>query len=190
MALEIEAKMKLDDPAPVRARLHECAAQHVGEFLETNTFFDTPGEALHAEDRGLRLRQKRDLKSNQETFVLTYKGPRQESALKSREEIELTVSSGRDAADLLVSLGFNPVLTFQKKRQSWMLDDCHVELDELPHLGHYVEIEGPREDCIMTVREQLGLSGRPLIKSSYIGLLIAYLKDRGMTVRSVMFALS
>lgn len=188
MPLEIEAKMKVDDHAPVRERLHECGAEHLGEFLETNTFFDTEDRSLLAADEGLRLRRKLDLATNRESFILTFKGPRMQGPLKSREEIELTVGSGRDAMDLLQSLGFARVLTFEKRRQSWTLDECQIELDEVPHLGLYVEIEGPRDDAVLKVRDKLGLSSRPIIKASYIAMLLTHLQERGMDERVVTFS--
>ena len=41
--------------------------------------------------------------------------------------------------------------------RSWKLGGCTVELDELPHLGTFVEIEGPSEAAILKVRDQLQL---------------------------------
>lgn len=188
MPLEIEAKMKVDDHAPIRERLHECGAERVGEYLESNTFFDTEARSLLAADHGLRLRQQRDMATNREIFIITFKGPRQHGQLKTREEIELTVGSGRDAIALLASLGYSPVLTFEKKRQSWNLDRCHVELDELPYLGNFVEIEGPGEQLILAVREKLGLHGRPMLKTSYVAMLMDHVQRRGITGRVLTFS--
>src|SRR5205823_1530650 len=60
MPLEIEAKMKVADFEPVRARLRKLGATRVGEVLETNAFFETADHALLREDRGLRLRTNRN----------------------------------------------------------------------------------------------------------------------------------
>jgi adenylate cyclase, class 2 len=187
MGIEIEAKMKVDDHATVRASLDECAAERVGEFLETNTFFDTEDRSLLTADQGLRLRRLHNLQTNEESYVLTFKGPRKHGQLKSRDETELAVNSGHDAADLLQCLGYSRVLTFEKKRQSWKLEGCQVELDELPYLGSYVEIEGPTEQMVLGVRDKLGLSTRPLIKASYIAMLMTHLQERARTERVVTF---
>ena len=56
MALETEAKIRLDDHEAVRARLEQSGAQRLGEALETNSYFDTAGENLLKADAGLRLR--------------------------------------------------------------------------------------------------------------------------------------
>jgi adenylate cyclase class 2 len=188
MPVEIEAKMKVPDHASPRAQLQQLGATKVGEFLETNTFFDTEDRSLLAADHGLRIRVKRDVKANTEEFILTLKGPRLHGQLKSREETEVTVANARDMTTILEQLGFRVVLSFEKRRESWTLGGCHVELDDVPHLGTYVEIEGPGEDKVMKVREQLGLSDRPLVKASYIALLMTYLQEHGQSGRQVRFA--
>jgi adenylate cyclase class 2 len=187
MPVEIEAKMKVPDLSPVRVRLQELAGELRGAVIETNTFFDTKDHSLLAKDQGLRLRHARDPVSHSEVSTITFKGPRLHGQLKSREERELTVSSAKDSMALLESLGFARVLSFQKRRESWMLEGCHVELDELPYLGVFVEIEGPDEKTVLRVREQLHLGDRPLIKASYIALLMAHLQERGISDRVVTF---
>jgi len=187
MPIEIEAKMKVPDHASVRAMLKEAGATKSGEFLETNTFFDTEDRSLLAADRGLRIRQNRNTGSGREEFILTLKGPRLHGQLKSREETEVTVGDVRMMTSVLEQLGFRVVLSFEKKRESWLLNGCHVELDEVPHLGTYVEIEGPGEEKVMNVREQLRLSDRPLVKASYIALLMTYLQEHGQTDKHVRF---
>ena len=71
------------------------------------------------------------------------------------------------------------MLSFEKRRETLELDGCKVELDELPHLGSFVEIEGPDEEAVLRVREKLGLADRPIVKTSYIALLMGYLQERG-----------
>jgi adenylate cyclase, class 2 len=188
MPVEIEAKLKVNDLSEVRERLKKIGATHVGDVMETNIFFDTDDRSLLAADQGLRLRATRSLANNSaETFTVTFKGPRQHGALKSRDELEVGVTNSKDAVVLLDRLGYRTVLTFEKKRETWKMEGCLVELDELPHLGAFVEIEGPKEDAIMKVREMLHLSDRPLVRASYIALLMTYLQEQGKTHRVVAF---
>src|SRR6185436_11634128 len=100
MPIEIEAKMKVPDHAPVRAKLQQLGAKKVGEFLETNTFFDTRDKSLLAADRGLRIRQNRNRTRGSEEFIVTAKGPRLHGEMKSREELELKVSDGEAMSKL------------------------------------------------------------------------------------------
>ena len=187
MAVEIEAKMTVESFDPVRARLRSAAAAGPVEHFEVNTFFDTEDRSLLAADEGLRLRLDRDVAAVTEKYVITYKGPRQPGPLKSREEVEVEVSDSAAAVQLLERLGYLRTLSFEKRRESWNLDNCKVELDEVPHLGRFVEVEGPDEQSVMRVREKLGLSSRPIVKSSYIALLMSHLQERGLTTRTVTF---
>ncbi len=186
MAVEIEAKMRCDDPEALRRRLVEAGAARVGEVMETNIFFDTEDRSLLAADQGLRLRINRD-PAGGELIILTFKGPRQHGVLKSREEIELRVDSEENAALMLERLGYRRVLTFAKRRESWTLENCQVELDKLPRLGSYVEIEGPSEADVLRIRQRLALSDAAPIRASYIALLMTWLQEHGVQSRVVLF---
>jgi adenylate cyclase class 2 len=187
MPVEIEAKMKVPDHAPIRKSLIDHGAKSKGLTLESNSFFDTDDRALLAKDHGLRLRHARDMQSDAEQTIITFKGARQLGKLKSREERELIVGNVKDATALLEMLGFHRVLMFQKKRESWDLKGCHVELDEVPYLGTYVEIEGPSETAVLELRTLLRLDAYPPIKASYIAMLMTHLQERGINDRVVVF---
>jgi adenylate cyclase class 2 len=188
MPQEIEAKIKVDSFAPVRAKLEQAGAKFVGDYLETNVMFDTEDRALLAADKGLRVRCARNLADKSENSTVTYKGPRAHSNLKSRPETELEVADFHDAIELLEQLKYIQVLSFEKRRQSWELGGCKVELDELPHLGCFVEIEGRSEQAIKDVQKALGLAERPIVKTAYEGLMMGYLQDKGASTRAVSFS--
>jgi adenylate cyclase class 2 len=187
MPVEIEAKIKVDDHESTIEKLKAAGAKYVGEVLETNVIFDTEDRSLLASDKGLRVRVAKDVKSSTEVCTVTYKGPRKHSALKSREETEMKVESFTAAISLLEQLRFIRVLSFEKRRHSWELGGCKVELDELPHLGSFVEIEGSSEKAIQKVQETLGLARQPIVKTAYVGLMMTYLQDRGESGRDVRF---
>ena len=187
MAVEIEAKMSVEAFEPVRAALRGAGARAAGAHFEVNTFFDRKDRSMLAAGEGLRLRMQRDEATGRERYIITWKGPQQAGALKSREELELEVQGGEAAVKLLERLGFARTLSFEKRRESWELGGCKVELDEVPHLGRFVEVEGPDEKTVMSVRQRLGLSGRPAIKSSYVALLTDHLRERGRSTTDVTF---
>jgi adenylate cyclase class 2 len=87
---------------------------------------------------------------------------------------------------ILEQLGFVQSLRYQKRRESWKLERCRVELDEIPHLGRFVEVEGPSDKAVMEVREKLGLSANTLIKASYVAMLTAHLQERGESTTEVL----
>jgi adenylate cyclase class 2 len=118
---------------------------------------------------------------------VTYKGPRAPGPIKKREEIEVAVDDPGHATKLFESLGYSITLSFEKRRETWKLNDCTVELDELPVLGTYVEIEGPSEASVLAIRSQLGLDDHPTITDPYIALLEAELSRTGSASRVVKF---
>lgn len=190
MPIEIEAKMRLDDRDALVARLRAAGATHAADLAEVNTFYDHPDGSLAQGDRALRLRTEITSPGtpNASTrVILAHKGPRAPGPLKSREESELVVASAHDADRLLRALGYRPSFTFEKRRTRYTLDACLVELDELPRLGHFVEIEGPSAEQVYATRDKLGLADVPLIQSSYIALLQEHLRGSGETTEAVRF---
>ena len=187
MAIELEAKIEVADLAAVRERLRAAGATGGSRALEVNTFFDTPGHTLLGRDSGLRLRHARDLDNGEERHQLTYKGRQESGALKRREEIEVGITDDAGMTTLLDRLGYAPGLTFEKRRETWHLGGCTIDLDELPQLGTFVEIEGPDEACIMGVRQALGLASEPLVKTGYAHLVATWLKAHDPRERTLRF---
>jgi hypothetical protein len=68
------------------------------------------------------------------------------------------------------------------------LNGCEVELDILPRLGTFVEIEGPRDEIVLKVREQLQLTDRPLVRASYVAMLMTNLQEAGDPSHEVLFS--
>ncbi len=187
MPIEIEVKIKVDDHEAARSRLGNLRAIQLSQVLEVNTFFDTPARSLTSEDRGLRLRTNTNLGTQSSTHILTYKGPRAPGPVKKREEIEVAVDDPTHATKLFESLGYEVTLSFEKRRESWRLDDCTIELDELPLLGTYLEIEGPAEAAVLAVRTKLQLDQHPAITDPYVALLEAALARTKSPSRVVKF---
>lgn len=186
MGVEIEAKMRLNDLPALTKALNELGGERQIEFLETNTYFDNTRGTLKSTDQGLRIRIEQHADSSTRVTI-THKGPRAHGKLKSRAETEVGVDDARDAADLLAVLGYAPVLTFEKRRCRWQLDGCSIELDTLPYLGDYVEIEGETDEAVLAVREKLGLSEAPLIKASYIAMLLTYAREHNLHDNVITF---
>jgi len=187
MGLEIEAKVKVDSHAATRARLAELGATCTSNVLESNCIFDRPDDSLLAKGCGLRVRHCEALTGQAPAPTVTYKGPRLASELKLREEINVTVDDADQATAMLEALGFRRVLHFEKRRESWRLDDCAIELDTVPHLGSYVEIEGPDESSVRRAQERLGFGGQEMIRDSYIALLVDYCRERDLPTSCITF---
>ncbi len=187
MSTETEAKIRVSDHDAVRQQLRKLGGELQGTHLEINIFMDTEDRSLMAADKGLRVRIDHDLQKEIKSCTLTFKGPRQPGTFKSREETETTLGDAEVMVAVFKELGYKPILSFEKRRESWVLNNYKVELDELPFLGLFVEVEGPDERSIAAITSQLGLSSLGDIKTSYAGLLSNYLAENGINRREVKF---
>jgi adenylate cyclase class 2 len=175
--IEIETKIKVESLDEIAVRLEGLGAKSLYDVSQVDTYFDDQAGTLFASDCGLRLRQQSSGK-DQKVF-LTYKGPRQQTRLKSRSEIELKVSDFEATAQLLVALGYKKILVFEKKRRAWQMSECVVCLDELPLLSSFVEIEAPSEELIDEALQKLHLADMDHINEGYAHLIRAKLAQRG-----------
>ncbi|MGA1979670.1 MAG: class IV adenylate cyclase [Sedimentisphaerales bacterium] len=183
MNIEIEAKLKVDSLEEVERKLIESGAEFRQEQLQIDNYFDDANKTLTKADRCLRLR--RLLVGKNERFFLTYKGTKEKNEFKKRQEIEIEVGDGDSAEKLLLLLGYNKVLVFEKKRRVWRFSGCEVALDELPLLGSFVEIEAPDGEKIADVQRNLGLSDLPPILESYASLMEKKLRQLGKKDKEV-----
>ncbi len=186
MNLEIEAKIKVDSHDAVRERLKELGATYLGKARETNRILDRQRK-LRKAGCGLRVRQIEVLDGDPGSSSITYKGPVQRSKLKVRPEINVDVADADAAARIFEALGYEPFITFEKIRESWRLTACRIELDELPMLGTFIEIEGPTEADVIGVKSQLGLASAEVITKSYIHMLRVVCEASGGTPDHIRF---
>jgi len=173
MPTELEAKLHVNDHAAVREHLRAAGAEPRGSVLETNTLLDTPDGQLHARGCGLRVRLAVCDDTGELTCTVTYKGPRSAGVFKQREEIETTAGDGDALRGLFYALGYTRSLIFEKRRETWALNGCLIELDEVPQLGRFVEVEGPDEQAIHNTIDALDLNAAERVVDSYAALLAA-----------------
>lgn len=191
MTLEIEAKFRLADPPAMRQRILAAGGKPAGSVLEDNTYFDTRRRTLLKGDRGLRMRRAQPMRHNrpagEPSIILTYKGPHRAVELKVRQEEEVRVNSVENALALFDGLGFRPVLSFQKRRETFHLQTAEICLDELPELGWFMEIEAPDEAAVEKVRGVLGLAHETIVATSYTALVDNYLSRHRPGERELSF---
>ena len=185
--LEIEAKLPVPSLEPVRRALAEASAAPLGRVLETNHILDSADGHLGRAGSALRLRVNQPIEGGPAATILTYKGPVQAGKVKRRPEIEVQISDPARALELLAALSFVEVMVYRKRRESHRLADCRVELDEVPFLGCFVEVEGPDEAAISQVQERLGLSAVPHQPKSYVALLRDHCRRTGCDPRRIDF---
>ncbi|MBT3278905.1 MAG: class IV adenylate cyclase [Phycisphaerales bacterium] len=169
---EIEAKYALGDAEALRERLVAATAVRVGAVDQVDVFYDD-GSGRYCEGGcGLRIRRTRPAGDPAaEEVRITFKGPlEQAGGLKVRDELETTLGDGVTADGILAALGFAPVVTVTKHRESWQLGGCQIEIDVVESAGQFVEVEGPTAESVRAVCDTLALCGEP-ITTSYAAMV-------------------
>jgi len=188
MAEEIEAKVRAASPESVRRRMAGRGAAGGETVLEVNRLFDDPRRSLRLAGAALRLREERRPGDGALLRALvTYKGPRRPGPLKRRPEFETAVADAGALRTILEALGLAETFRYDKRRTAWHDGDCEVVLDEVPHLGWFVEVEGPSEAAVLARLADLGLGGEPLISRTYIELLSEHLASAGLDPTRAVF---
>jgi adenylate cyclase, class 2 len=175
--MEIEAKIRVSTLEPVRERLLELKAEHLGLRVERDVYYNAPHRDFAVTDEALRVRY------SDEVPVLTYKGPKiPGDGPKAREEIGVSVVEGDHLEQVLDRLGFRPTAEVVKERDLYRLEGATIALDTVETLGTFIEIEAPmdlsRAEAVRRIRdiaEELGVRGESL-SLSYLEMLLSIQK--------------
>ena len=167
----------------MRDRLAAIGATFVESVIERNHILDTEKQILFQAGCGLRVREVADRMGSALRATMTFKGKAERGAVKSREELETEVGDAATTIALFGAMGFQSVLCYEKRRETWEVGACRVELDEPPAVGRFVEIEGPDDRSISEVRARLGLQGMVAESKSYVRMLVEYCDAQGIRPR-------
>lgn len=185
-ALEQEVKFFLDDPARMRKRLATLGARpYQPRMHEANIRFDTADGALTRGGRVLRLRKAGQV-------ILTYKQPEAPVAAgtpppaRRSLETEILVDSLEKTSHLLQSLGFRPIVRYEKFREVFRWKTVLVMFDQLP-FGNFLELEGPDLEELRQTAGTLELDWRQALQTSYMGIFLALKKTNHLTFLEVTF---
>ncbi|HSX44988.1 MAG TPA: CYTH domain-containing protein [Candidatus Saccharimonadales bacterium] len=152
MQTEIEAKFLNIDFAKLRSKLKVLNAKLVkSERLMKRKNFDFPDHQLERQVAGwVRVRDEGN------KITLTYKQLNDRS-LHGTKEVNLTIDSFNSAEEFLKALGLKETSYQETKRESWILDDVEIELDEWPWIPPFVELEAKNEAALKKVAAKLDL---------------------------------
>lgn len=180
---ETEVKIPLPDAEKILEALHRAGfTLTVPRQFESNTLYDSPDQRLRQAGMILRLREIGG------KFVLTWKGPAEQSQYKSRPELETTIGSLDVLHKILEHLGFDPVFRYEKYRREFTSGKDSsgvVTMDETP-IGDFLELEGPG-DWIDNTARQLGFSPTDYVLESYGRLYQTYCEHNGVQAQHMVF---
>lgn len=179
--LEVEVKYRAADRAGMLAKLAGWRAVPIETRTDEDHYFNAPDRDFRQTDEAFRLRR---IGSRN---MLTYKGPKRDTATKTRPEIEVPLADGDAAAQdmkrMLVSLGYRPVSVVRKRREimSFKRDgfDVEVSFDDMDGIGSFVELEIQAEEAdyerakaaVLNAARELGLT--EMERRSYLAMVLA-----------------
>ena len=160
---EKEGKFRVDDISAIKQALKHYKVDYQGSCEQHDSIHDIYG-VLEINEYLFRLRQE------EAQYLLTLKGPNTSDSINDRFEWEINLPSElhRFLQDVLPER-----MSYTKTRETYVpLGDpqCKICLDQVEHLGSFVEIEAASENQILLWQKRLGISSKP-IRQSYSSLL-------------------
>lgn len=142
--IEVEVKAKISSFEEIEEKLNEIGATKTKKEFQEDIYFNSPVVDFAKTDEALRIRTT---KENDETNIfITYKGPKIDSASKTRKEIEMGIEDSLKCASIFEEIGFEKVRAVRKNRQYYEYENFEISLDDIEGLDPYMEIEIALED--------------------------------------------
>ena len=139
MKLEIEQKFPIADVEKFLERLAKLGAVEQAAAEQHDTYYNHPARDFRATDEALRIRR------TGHRAVITYKGPKLGTDVKTRPEMELLLAEPAEWPELLAALGFREVATVSKTRRRFGLArepfDVELVIDSVEQVGQFAELE-------------------------------------------------
>jgi adenylate cyclase class 2 len=152
MKSEIEAKFLDVDIEDIRGRLQKAGAklEHPMRLMR-RVLIEEPHHAK--EQSWIRIRDEGD------RATLTFKRKLHkdgQSTIDSTKEIETTVGDFDTTVEIFSEAGWKYTSYQESKRETWLLDEAEVVIDQWPWINPYVEIEAETEEIVRRVADTLG----------------------------------
>lgn len=199
--IEVEVKLRIEDAVLIAANLESQGFEKGNYVKETDIYFNGVDRDFWQTDEALRIRKTKSLdgyylisdydevsdKQPNEIYLMTYKGKKLDQVSMSRQEIELQIGDFEAMKDVLISLGFKPVLPVVKSRQYYHSEQMVACLDYVEGLGHYLELEicvdseDDRENALKLIEQQLHAIGYGMQNTttmSYLRMLMSISSQR------------
>jgi predicted adenylyl cyclase CyaB len=167
MRRNIEIKARVEELESVRARVEKMADEGPSTLHQEDTFFNSPGGRLKlrlspGRPAELIYYERSDASTPSESRYLIYEAP-----------------DGEVLRGILgTALGDRAVV--KKRRTLFMVGQTRVHLDEVEHLGAFVELEvvlrddqssEDGEEVASSLMQNLGITADQLVAEAYVDLL-------------------
>lgn len=182
MSIEVEIKLKIQKKEQIKDILMQSGFVEGKTVTETDTYYTSAHHDFWKLDEALRIRSIRDLTTQKETAVITYKGAKLDQISMTRKELETEVGEAAVMREILERIGFSPVLPVEKQRRYLHKGNITACLDEVKDLGDYLELEiltdteENRETALQKIEEilkLLGYSMQETTRRSYLSMLMS-----------------
>ncbi len=150
---EIEAKVLEINKEEIITKLESLHAKKIlnNAFIE-DCLFDFANNDIKKKKELLRVR-----KINQDCYLTYKKNLIMTNISKTEDEFETKVKDAETIKTILMHLGFKITQMRQKYRTSYMLEDTRIEIDSLPDIPTYIELESPSEEKIKQTLQKLNI---------------------------------
>lgn len=171
MPIEIEKKYRLTaaQRRAVEKRMRGMGLKPRPVEFEENTIYR--GHDLKLGSRALRLRRV-----NGEGILTFKRRIPTKSPIKHQEENETGVKDPDALHAILVGLGFEPVVVYEKRRTRWNVEKVEVVIDELS-FGLFMEIEASEKE-IARVEKLIGAQDFSAVHETYPSLTAKFGRKR------------
>ena len=180
MSVEVEIKLKIEDPEQLIEKLEGLGFIKGEQLLESDTYFISENHDFVKLGEALRVRQIRNVDTDEISAVITYKGKKLDDRSMAREELELEIPDAEVGKTLLQRIGFYSVPVLEKKRWYFRRNEMTACVDQVTGLGDYLELEiiveteAEREGALQKIENMLlslGYSMKDTTRHSYLSML-------------------
>ncbi len=149
---EIELKFLNINIEEIKEKLNKLwAILKYDNTIESHSFL---ADGFHWADSNMKFLRVR---KNSDDVRITYKDPTKQWHMTNRQEIEIKVDDFNTAISLLEKLNFKKDDIFIKHRIHYELWNIHFELDTVPGIPTYLEIETQSENDMKEICIKLWL---------------------------------
>jgi adenylate cyclase, class 2 len=166
MPKNLEVKARIQNVSEAIKVAHSISATYAGELLQTDTYF-------HVVKGRLKLREI----DNTNSELIYYNRSEEMSDRISNFDIFPCQYSNQLKLMLEKGLGIKAIV--QKKRKLFMYQNTRIHIDDVRHLGMFIEIESPVESSIEPAKKivdflvkKFSIDESQVILNSYLDLVL------------------